>query len=233
MNTIEYTFSDAAYEGDLGKMRYLRDQRVTFDEDTFKNAAKNGNLMNISWLRRNGCDFGDTPFSDSNANLDVMRWILVHGYSFEEDTFENVIKAAFSSSDTSNQLAVLSWLNRHGCRMAMDIDIGETKMYTYSNLDHKNAILGWIEDNCVYLGDVVFMSHTYLQVIDACEDGTPYGKIPYNPESPSYMPDIDPHNQDVYGMEEDDEIYMIPSPKCKYMKIVEEMGWMGEMLIKQ
>ena len=45
----------AALNGDLQKLKWLRENGEIFDEQTFFYAAEKGNLDNMKWLREIGC----------------------------------------------------------------------------------------------------------------------------------------------------------------------------------
>jgi len=257
-----YTFSCAAHEGDLGKMRFLKDNGHELGEDEeedidiFRAAARNGNLVNLSWLRSNGCDFGDDPFADAGNNTRVFQWLWDTGYCMSKHTFGNVLKDSFERTDTSNQLKALQWLQGHNCDTTEDL----SKMYYYSTLDHKDQICNWLVMSGVSMdqSSIEFLSKIGMEIAEYIfSEVSPFGKIEYTPEDFVYNKEIDPHYEGAYGLPSDDELFSADSPvhsdvssissDCspmeededvdpeqeQYLKMVADLGCVGQFLVKK
>lgn len=248
-----YAFMCAAHEGDLGKMRFLKDSGHELGEDQeddiniFRAAARNGNVENIAWLRNNSCDFGDDPFSEANSDLRVFEWLWYTGYSTSSYTFLYVLENAFRKTDTSNQLEVLEWLKNHGCDMSKKT----YKTYNYSNCSHKDQINTWLLSSGANINPspIDFKSEIGMEIAEYIfSDVSPYGKIEYDPKDSTYDRDIDPHYEGAYGLMPG-ELFSISSPvssevssdmeedidpeKEQYLKMIADLGCVGQFLIKK
>ncbi len=125
-------FSDACIEGDINKMKWLKENGCPFCHYTFNSAALNGNLENMKWLKENGCPFGNAfQGAALNGNLENMNWLKENGFPFGN---------AFQGAAENGNLENMKWLKENGCPFS-DYTFGLAAKY--GNLD--NMI--WLKDN--------------------------------------------------------------------------------------
>ena len=79
INTIIYTSSTK--NGNLENMKWLKENRCSWNLNTFNSAVENGNLKNMKWLKENGCLWNLYTFDSAaeNGNLENMKWLKANG----------------------------------------------------------------------------------------------------------------------------------------------------------
>src|SRR5437764_9676510 len=67
--------TNAAYEGYLNVLIYLRENNCDWNSDTCAYAAKYGHLSLLKWARQNGCDWDSWTCASAaqNGHLEVLR----------------------------------------------------------------------------------------------------------------------------------------------------------------
>jgi len=102
-------FYTAATKGNLGCIRWLKDNCCIWDRHTFDAAAKSGNLDMMKWLRSHGCPWGEVTFWEAtkNGNLEIIKWLKENGCPWDEWTFWEATKMS--------RRAIMQWLFENGC----------------------------------------------------------------------------------------------------------------------
>ena len=81
INNTENTFANAAKNGNLENMKWLKENGCPWKKDIFANATKNGNLENMKWLKENGCPWNGWTFASAaeKGNIENMKWLKENG----------------------------------------------------------------------------------------------------------------------------------------------------------
>ena len=71
------TFENAADNGNLDNMKWLKKNNCPWNKYTFIDAALHGNLDNMKWLKENNCPWDEVTFTYAplHGNLDNMKWL--------------------------------------------------------------------------------------------------------------------------------------------------------------
>ena len=103
------TFMNAALNGNIENMKWLKENGCEWDERTFANAALNGNIENMKWLKENGCRWNEYTFECAafNGNLENMKWLKENECPWDGNVFD----IAVSRKDFEN----MKWLHSNGC----------------------------------------------------------------------------------------------------------------------
>jgi len=84
------------YLGNVEMFEYIKNnyRNIEYTICTFANAALNGNLENMIWLKENGCLWNEKTFENaaSNGNLENMKWLKENGCPISEYTRRNIKK---------------------------------------------------------------------------------------------------------------------------------------------
>lgn len=100
---------EAASEGHLPILIWLKDIGCNFDEEVPSSAANNGHLHVLKWLREQRCPWNEWTFVRAvrSGNLDMLEWLKKEGCPWKEDGiyFEMFIR---SGSDGE------TWLRDNG-----------------------------------------------------------------------------------------------------------------------
>jgi hypothetical protein len=100
---------DAAINGNLKALKWLKEQGCPWNENTFGVAVKNGNIDTLVWLKENGCPWNSWTFVSAaeHGDLKVLEWLKENGCPWDRYTF--VIAAL------CRNLEILNWLKEQGC----------------------------------------------------------------------------------------------------------------------
>mmetsp|Transcript_5665 Transcript_5665/g.25562 ORF Transcript_5665/g.25562 Transcript_5665/m.25562 type:complete len:319 (+) Transcript_5665:197-1153(+) len=85
---------DAAAEGELAVLKYLREKCAPWDESTCAAAAWVGNLDILKWARENGCPWDRRTCDNAarNGHLKLLKWARKNGASWDEWTSSYALK---------------------------------------------------------------------------------------------------------------------------------------------
>ncbi|KAJ3250112.1 hypothetical protein HK103_004034 [Boothiomyces macroporosus] len=72
-----FTFTQAAKNGNLKNMKWLKENNCPLYIGTFREAANNGDLETMKWLKENNCPWDGWTFSvaEENGDLETMKWL--------------------------------------------------------------------------------------------------------------------------------------------------------------
>ena len=101
--------ANAALNGHLEVVIYLRKLRIRWNAKTCENAATNGHLNVVKWARANGCLWDEWTCSNAAANghLNVLQWANLNQCPWDKGT---CTRAA-----VNGHLNVLKWARANGC----------------------------------------------------------------------------------------------------------------------
>ena len=79
--SIEVTCTEAAADGDLGALKWLRAKGAAWDEKTCSVAASGGHLEVIKWAREHDCPWDATTCKSAahGGHLEVLTWARDNG----------------------------------------------------------------------------------------------------------------------------------------------------------
>ena len=79
--SIEVTCTEAAADGDLGALKWLRAKGAAWDEKTCSAAAAGGHLEVLKWAREHGCPWDATTCKSAAdvGHLEVLTWARDNG----------------------------------------------------------------------------------------------------------------------------------------------------------
>ena len=129
----------AAGNGNLGKLKWLKEKGCTHNVHTFERAARHGNLEIMIWLKRNGCPWEVYTFERAagHGSLENMMWLQENGCPWSSCTF--------TASVMNVNPKDLDWLKKKDCPWdKYALDCGST-IYPHVR------ILIWLLDNGFYL----------------------------------------------------------------------------------
>src|SRR5579872_5334666 len=80
-----YTCSSAASNGHLEVLKWARENGCNWTSYTCSQAARNGHLEVLKWARENGCDWNSYTCSSAakNGHLEVLKWARENGYGYD------------------------------------------------------------------------------------------------------------------------------------------------------
>jgi hypothetical protein len=93
--------ANAALEGDLRQLQWLREQGSPWNDLTCKCAAENGHLEVLQWARDNGCpwDLRTYKSAEESGNEQIMAYTIANGCPEAADQFRllgSITRKAFS-----------------------------------------------------------------------------------------------------------------------------------------
>ena len=91
---VSVNCQDAAANGELAALKYLRSRNAPWDEATCASAAWVGNLDILKWARKNGCpwDKRTCDHAARNGHLELLKWARKNGASWDEWTSSYALK---------------------------------------------------------------------------------------------------------------------------------------------
>jgi len=86
-------FYNAALNGNLENMKWLKNKNYVWNERTFEAAALNGNLENMKWLKDNNCPWNKMTFEAValNGNYENLVWLIDNKCPNDEKIIKNAI----------------------------------------------------------------------------------------------------------------------------------------------
>ncbi len=103
-NPDNYTFENAAQNGNSDILKWMFDNNFPKNEDTFANAAKNGNLDILKWMLNNNFPKDEYTFAHAaqNGNFDILKWMLENNFPKNKYTF--------ACAAENDDLYILKWM---------------------------------------------------------------------------------------------------------------------------
>ncbi len=159
----KYAFYDSIIEGDIDKLKWLKDNKCPITYSSIRYAVVNNDKKIINWLEENKClitsgSSSDINYDISKGNIQILKW-LKDNKLFDEHSFkiavdignESVIqllkdrdcpygKYNYEDAIKKNRLEDIIWLKETGLDFSNDIfkfavEIGNEK------------IIQWLKDN--------------------------------------------------------------------------------------
>jgi hypothetical protein len=95
--------------GNLGFLKWAKENHYTFTPLTSLYAAENGHLDILKWLKENNCEFDSiiTIYAAKNGHLEILKWLKENNVSFNETTCEYAAK--------NSNIEIIKWLRKNGC----------------------------------------------------------------------------------------------------------------------
>ena len=105
----EDAISNAAYNGHLHVVKYLRQLGVIWDEETCANVAERGRLDLLKYVREQGAPWNELTCSDAaeKGHLDVLKYAREQGCPWDRKTCSNAA--------ANGHLDVLKYAREQGC----------------------------------------------------------------------------------------------------------------------
>ena len=111
LNTFldEDEIADAALNGHLEVVKYLRKLGISWDETTCSNAAANGHLVLLKWCRANQCPWDERTCANAagNGHLELMKWCRANQCPWNQWT------CAYAAEN--GHLELLKWCRSNLC----------------------------------------------------------------------------------------------------------------------
>ena len=106
----EFTFENAAKNGNIRIMKWLKKNNCPWIEWTFTYAAENGNIKIMKWLKKHNCPWDKWTFSYAarSGNLKNMKWLKKHNCPWHEETFTCAAEKGI--------LKNMKWLKENNCQ---------------------------------------------------------------------------------------------------------------------
>ena len=103
------TCTNAACNGRLEVLLWVRAHGCPWDEHTCAWAAENGHLEVLQWARAHGCpwDKWTCAYAAKNGHLGVLQWARDEGCPWDKETCTAAAK--------NGHLEVLQWARANGC----------------------------------------------------------------------------------------------------------------------
>lgn len=151
----------AARHGNLGILKWARENGCAWYIRTCAAAAKGGHLEVLKWLRENNCEWNCRTFTNAarNNHLDILKWAYANGCTCDcEEYYDNDDKCVYIAGNVAylGYFEVLKWLHeiQYVCQWNFDVCLFAARG---GHLD----ILKWAH-NAGYDWD----SRTYVTVIE-------------------------------------------------------------------
>ncbi len=144
----EDTFSNAVLEGDLEKMKWLKENGCHFGNLTFYNAGLNGNLDNMKWLLENNCNINENnppalSGAIQNGNINNLNWLKEHGAKFGMSS-DFILRKEIEK----NNLETIKWLIENGCNASDSMNTAV--------LNGNFEIIQYLKQNGISFNDYTF-----------------------------------------------------------------------------
>ena len=103
--------ADAALNGHLEVVIYLRQLELPWNEQTCRNAAMKGHLDLLKWCRANKCpwDAETCASAAENGNLEMLKWARANGCPWDRRTYDY--------GRVKGDPALMQYLEDEGCPM--------------------------------------------------------------------------------------------------------------------
>ncbi len=134
-----HAFYDAIIEGDIDKLKWLKDNKCPITHSSIRYAINNNDKKIINWLEENKClitsgSTSDINYDISKGNIQILKWLkdnkLFDEYSFKiavDIGDESVIqllknkdcphgKYTYEDAIKKNRLEDIIWLKEKGCQ---------------------------------------------------------------------------------------------------------------------
>ncbi len=133
-NPDNYTFENAAQNGNSDILKWMFDNNFPKNEDTFANAAKNGNLDILKWMLNNNFPKDEYTFACAaeNDDLYILKWMLENNFPKDEDTFKYAAR--------NGNLDILKWMLENNFPK-------DEYTFAYAAINGNLDILKWVLKN--------------------------------------------------------------------------------------
>lgn len=134
-----FMFTEAARNGHLNILIWLRENNYRWADGTFWNAVFSENLELLKWLKENGCPWNEETLfrAVSTENIGIITWLIENKCPLDKDCYSMAVK--------TGNMEILKLLKDKDCPIPTNIEIIRWLIYNGNQLDIK-----MYENACLY-----------------------------------------------------------------------------------